>query len=647
MSRSTPTSPAGPAAKVTLLLGLLAPLATACDTPARPSAEACARLEEGWSLESIPAGACQGTSGPRDLSDRSKLAVAVYHFNLQYVAGGIRGFPDGELTPANNFSEAETEDRIIRQGIEPVLDLFMAHPSFAADLEMQAYTLEVMAERHPDVLTKLRALVAAGQVDVDSFHYSDQLYVAYPRRDLEASLDLTQQVFDRLCLPRGGSIFTQEGQFAVGQLPIAAARGYRVSVLPKNLYAFQFGEGEPVLFRDPAVPGHAVILGGRGYSATNSTGPFELVWTFMDDGEIAFSKGRLNPYFGLDYVLDPQAIAEHAARLTEMEAQGYTHATIQEAVRAMERRGFVATELPPVLDGTWQPKDTGNVLRWMGGGGLFKTQEQDSEVLAAVWRARTAVERVERRLPRATSVIRRGLDAAWREVSLAAVSDSTGWNPFVNEVNYAFTHAAAAETLAQDVEACAGLPPSPPPQPSCTPSTVSAESLGVTVQAPARPVTVRVSSCAPTTPGSSLWAIDVAVEATATTEEIVDPSEQAANERLLDVAFGGLAEPFWLLQALEEAPRPRRLADYTFEQITVPLPLGLIGLSEDRWVIQDQATGRLGATLDRREARRGQVIFVDQTVTRVRASTRRYYLAEGLTPGAAAGLAERINRPHP
>ena len=41
------------------------------------------------------------------------------------------------------------------------------------------------AARHPAVLDKLRTLTAAGRIDVASFHYGDQLFLAGPPEDWE------------------------------------------------------------------------------------------------------------------------------------------------------------------------------------------------------------------------------------------------------------------------------------------------------------------------------------------------------------------------------------------------------------------------------------------------------------------------------
>lgn len=613
------------------------------DEAKRAREESCARLDAAWSAEPVGASTAPVAHPElRDLSNEPKLAVAVYHFNVQYVAGGLIGFPDGEYVEKYHLDEAQVEDRIIRQGLEPVLDLFLAHPTFHADLELQAYMVELIALRHPDVLDKMRELALSGQIDFDSFHYSDQLYIAYPKRDLMVSLEMTQEVFARAGLPLGKSIFTQEGQFARGQLPIAQQLGYEVSVLPKNLYSYQFGEdpADSVLYTDPKASEHAVILGGRGWRGLDAQGvEVDLQWTFMDDGEIAFSVGGLNPYFGLDYEIDPARIAEHVTRLEEMEAQGYKHATIAEAVRAMKKRGVSFPEIPPVLDGTWQPRDTNNVLRWMGGSGLFRTYESDSETLSAIWRARTDVERAELEIGENG----RGTWAAWREALLAQVSDSTGWNPFRTEIAYSRTRAQKAAELAADARTCAGIAPDAPRTLSCTPSAKSAAELGVEVIAPARAVSTTIETC--TSSFGALERITVAVPKLVEAElNLVDPNETESKEREVEVRFRQAEPIFGLASAFTEGAETIDLANYSFESIGIALPIGLIGVGPSRWVVQDLGSGRVAALISRSGEGSGFVRFQDSTATRAEGSARRYYIAEGIGAAEARALAESINR---
>lgn len=343
------------------MLLLAAPVA--CDSITQRD-KACLALEKTWSLDAIPAAErpCAERPAPLDLSSAHRLSLAVYHFNIQYVAGGLAG----QLGISSKWDEKAVEDAIVRVSLEPLLDIYLEHPSFRADIELQAYTLEVIAQRHPDVLEKMQTLAASGQIDFDSLHYSDQLYVAYPRRDLEVSLDLTDQVFDRLCLPTGRSVFAQEGQFAVGQLALAEQHGREVSILPKNLFSYQFGDAaanDGVVFSDPAAPQHSVIIGGRGWSGTDRAGqPFDLTWSFMDDGEIALTRGKLNPYFADLFQIDPSRVQARIDTLNAIEAAGFIQVTVAEAVQRIKELGIVRRPLPPVLDGTWQPKDRKSVV---------------------------------------------------------------------------------------------------------------------------------------------------------------------------------------------------------------------------------------------------------------------------------------------
>jgi hypothetical protein len=619
-------------------------LALGCDSTPTEQDQACARLDSAWKAPP-PKGSCPKRPTLRDLSTESKLSVAVYHFNIQYVAGGVRGFPDGEIVPRYDLSEAETEDRIVTEGLEPVLNLYLAHPSFRADIELQAYMVEVIALRHPKVLAKMVQLAQNGQVDFDSFHYSDQLYVAYPKRDLEVSLDLTESVFSNACLPLGLSIFTQEGQFAPGQLKIAKDRGYTTSLLPKNLFTHQYGEeatAEGVLFEDPNVPGHAILIGGRSYRYENmGSDAFELRWTFMDDGEIAFSVDELNPYFGLDYVLDPELIAKHAKELEALEQSGFVFATVAEAVAAMKKRGVPAQPLPPVLDGTWQPNDTQNVFRWMGGSGAFRTQENDSEVLAALWRARTRITQAEKAMPdRLQSLI-----PAWREALLGQVSDSTGWNPFANEIKYSFDHSAAAEALVEDAYACAGLKEAKDASFQCEKgSELNLADLGATlVDVPSTRFVAKAYEC---TNAKNVSVIEISGAQTSTEQlTVFDDSTEAAQERDLGIGFTRTSSTHRWVMALEDDFRTIDTSTMKFAWTGVPLPYGIISTSERGFVIQENASGRTAVLFTNEGEHTDKLRFYDKTVSRRSEILRRWYVLQNVSDARALQWARDINQP--
>ncbi|MEE2901756.1 MAG: hypothetical protein VYC39_05470 [Myxococcota bacterium] len=636
--------------RVSSFLPLILAFCWACDDDASSKAEkACNRLDQAWSLPK-PAPNCSKRSTPRDLSAKNKLSVAVYHFNVQYVAGGVRGFPDGEIIPQYDLDEKQTEDRIVTEGLEPVLDLYLANPTFHADIELQAYMVEIIQERHPEVLKKMLQLADSGQVDFDSFHYSDQLYVAYPRLDMERSLDLTEQVFESACLPLGLSIFTQEGQYAPGQLSLAKARGYPVSILPKNLFVHQYGEQglkDGILFQDPDISEHTVLIGGRSFTYEDINGkPFELRWRFMDDGEIAFSKDELNPYFGLDYVLDPELIARHAEELKQLESEGYVFATVAEAVKAMKAQGVPTRALPNLLDGTWQPKNTQNVYRWMGGPGVLRPQENDGEVLAALWRART-------RIAQAESVISdpSKLTAAWREILLGQVSDSTGWNPFAGEISYSFEHANLAEDLVSDAFTCLGEE-----EPEMTPWTctkgdeVNFEDLGVTF--------ISDNSDDPALNGrftavahrclnnDKVHVLEVTGSKTTDQELILfDDPPELAKERDIQVGFTRTSSIHRWVMALEDEFRTVDTSAMVFDWTGVPLPYGVISLSDKDFVVQDNASGRTAVLFTNKGQHTDKLRFYDKTVSRKSDVLRRWYILTDISDERALQLARDINLP--
>ena len=170
----------------------------------------------------------------RTASAQDKFAVQLFHYNLQYVCGGTIGFTGETPVPEIDLDNDETEDQIITESFVPIVDLFERHPSWGVDLEMQAYMLDVLAARHPAVLDKVRAMAKSGQIDVLSFHYSDQLFIGFPEEDWTRSQDLTAATFAKHDVPLSRSVFCQEGQAAMHMAGHMADRGYRTLAWPKK-----------------------------------------------------------------------------------------------------------------------------------------------------------------------------------------------------------------------------------------------------------------------------------------------------------------------------------------------------------------------------------------------------------------------------
>ena len=88
-------------------------------------------------------------------AESRKYLLSLYHYNIQYVAGGMVEFPWFPGPDAEGL-----EDQIITESFAPVVDLFYEHrgDGWGADFELQAYFIEVLSQRFPEVLAKLKEM---------------------------------------------------------------------------------------------------------------------------------------------------------------------------------------------------------------------------------------------------------------------------------------------------------------------------------------------------------------------------------------------------------------------------------------------------------------------------------------------------------
>ena len=379
-----------------------------------------------------------------DVAAQHRYAVGLFHFNVQYVCGGTLGYyptPHPELELDNDT----IEDRIITESFEPIVDLYAKHPNWGVDLEMQGYMLDVIAERHPALLEKMQPMAQSGQIDIISFHYSDQLFIGYPEEDWERSQELTRATFEKHGIPLSPTVFCQEGQSASAMAAHMETRGYRTMVWPKNLWIYQHGDFDAAPYYEF---GDVFLLAGAqgvDYEAGDTT--VTLNWTFLDDGEL-LATGDLNPYFPELFFLDQDSVDEYEQKLMALEADGFTITTVNKYVEAISKDVEPATR-PPLLDGTWQPNSTVGVKRWMGGHGLFKAQERDNYVRSLGAVAHRELVAAETMAQQAGLDAREQLDAAWRMLFLGQVTDATGINPFGGEIEYGASHLSEATRIAR------------------------------------------------------------------------------------------------------------------------------------------------------------------------------------------------------
>lgn len=359
--------------------------------------------------------------------------LAIYHYNIQYVAGAGK----------------RTEDAIIKESLVPLLDFYLKHPGWGADFEMQGLMVEIVAKRFPKIFKKLKTLVNRKQIDLISFHYSDQLFLAYPLQDLLWSEKLQQAIFKKSGLRRAPSVFTQEGQFGEGMLPFMLKNGMRIAVLPKNLFKFLFGD-DFLFYPYYSLRGGYVVAGEGRYRTDDLS--ITLHWSYLDDAEL-LPTGRVNPYFLSSFRYKKEALERYEQKLLELEKKGYQLVTVREYVERLKALKLDPKPLPAVIDGTWQPEDTENFFQWMGRRTIYnekdmKTLSNNYDARADVLAAEVMVELAKQKGLKLAGLTEQ-LDRAYRHILLAEVSDSTGWNPFPMEITYSRKHAAKAREIAR------------------------------------------------------------------------------------------------------------------------------------------------------------------------------------------------------
>ncbi|HUT51817.1 MAG TPA: hypothetical protein VM658_00355 [bacterium] len=515
----------------------------------------------------------------------------MYHFNIQYVVG----------------SEASMR-RIIKQSFEPLVDFYLAHPGWGADFEMQGAMIEYMGESHPQVLEKFKQLVNSGQAELVTFHYGDQLLLAFPRHDQEWSLKINDKLLQKYGVKRSGVIFTQEAQFGEGFGPVGTEHGYDVAVMTTGTYNwFQDDDRFPYF----TVNGIDVLTNKE---ATEPGTGIKVKWHFVGDGELVATAG-ISPYF-------PGLFRKNAAKLKLLEKQfqaaekdGYKIAKVSEYVSALREAGVKPGALKPMLDSPWRPEDGSGVFQWMG---KYATKwETDYDTRTKNWLTRDLLVEAER-----AGAQEPVLEEGWRHMINAEVSDPTGWYPFPVEVKFDYDE---MEAVRETLQNSAGL-----------------DLKAMEAKAAARPETGEVVDTAPV----AIRKFGTAQGAAVSWHKLASvPGAYVVEASWSGKGSGGLAFP-WTAEMVEYSPAlmedtVRRIAvkDLKGKNIHVALTNGLIGLGNDAYLVRDNAAGYVAAGLyfDRRE-----IIFEVQNGKEDHYAFR-FYLLTSSSPDAALKLADQVN----
>ncbi len=579
---------------------------------------------EGWTP------ALDALSDEPDLNQK-KFALSMFHFNIQYVAGGLETvWNDEEIylcgTPCKGWTDEKLQDWIITETFEPVLDFYMAHDEYRGTFEMQAMMLEAIAERHPQILQKLQQATEAGRIEMVSFHWSDQFFLAFPEADLVRSIEMTREIFNKNHVTLSQVVFNQEGQAGEGKHRLMADQGYAISVYPKNLFKYVQEEESAAYWPLYQDHGTDVIIGPGSIDPASG---IESNWTFFDDGELLMVPA--DPYLAAVVSADYTLLDEYAQELADLVEQGYKVTSITDFVSHLKAQGIEQKALPKVLDGTWQPPSTESVKRWLGGRSLapYNNLERDNPIRTSNYRVRTEMEATAILYEHAkeegldVTGMDETLDTGYRHLLKAQVTDTTGITPWQGEFNYANDNDAAALQIAQDLGAdlmtllgwehaqidlrnktAEAIDDIPLPE---GPSAADAP-FEATVAAPGREATLEWKKY-----DNGIYELSVSFGASE------DPTGKIAEKAVVTLTLPRYDDVIRYSPALmEDTVVEYPFSDFDFLKPEVYLPLGngLIGLGDDWWVIKDcsqvHLAGRVPNETAEEEAR-NTIQFIDET----------------------------------
>lgn len=611
---------------------------------------------------------------PSQDDGQTKFGLTMFHWNIQYVPGGLVLEYNGETISicadmglthedCKGLDDEALTDWIIRISFLPILDLYLAHPTWRATFEMPGLMVQAIAEKHPDVFAKLQCAANSGQIELVSIHWSDQLFLAFPSRDLKWSIEHNRKVFEAAALPLSGVVFNQEGQSGVGKHRIMAENGYTIDVMHRNLYKYhQKGDTEDGVWpvyesTGPGAPGSVkVVVGG----SVDPTAGVDVDWTFFDDGEVLATPG--NPYLAMvTPEPDMKAVGKFEKELQEKADDGYYHTTIADYVSRLEKLGIAPKPILPFADSTWQPPSTEGISRWMGRMGTigYSVKESDNAMRIENYRASTCLAAADVALDLAAAdsidvtADRDLLDDGYLSIIKAEVSDATGINPWFGEWAYGAIHNADAldkcqqvidsvldkmgkQWLTVDIDTRTALQDGEyGPLFQFSPTPEAEIPISLDVQMTERPVNVD-------------WRDDgrvyqLTLEIGASADQTGDVREQRTVTMTIPMTIDSLIyTPGLIEDHVVEIP----FADFDLfdDQIYVPLANGLIGVGPDLWIIKSCRSVHLAARVAW-DGTHATLQFIDETVEPAEQLPRTFFVLKGTSEEALA-FARLINT-HP
>ncbi|HJR56222.1 MAG TPA: hypothetical protein VJ798_06560, partial [Rhizomicrobium sp.] len=146
-------------------------------------------------------------ANPQRSEGAAFIAFAFFHLNLAF-----------------SSIEEERRDAVIASCYHPLLDLCERRGPLG--VEMSGYTLEEIAARDPAWITRARALIAAGKLELIGSGYSQMIGPLVPARVTAENLNLANEAYQRLLGSRPRIALVNEQAYAAGLVPLYRQAGY-------------------------------------------------------------------------------------------------------------------------------------------------------------------------------------------------------------------------------------------------------------------------------------------------------------------------------------------------------------------------------------------------------------------------------------
>lgn len=359
---------------------------------------------------------------------QEKYAIGMFHFNLQYVAGDYK-----------------IENRIIRESLYPALQFFEKNKKYRADFEIQGYGIEVLAEEHPEVFKLFKKLVDRGQIELVIAHYSDQLFIGYPALDLQKSIEISDKILDKYGLKRSRVFFGQEIQWTPAYPSVLKGK-YDLVVTSSDPHGWYRDKIDPLV---NITYGDDQILGL--IDSKKELDGLSWTYSFLDDGEVFNSLDYRSNFYRV-----PEQEKKNIERFRKLEKEGYKFVTMSELAEKIKNlKGYKIPDYPFVPEGTWNMSVCGPYM-WMGR--QRSGVETDGITRALSYNLRGKLLMYERlaeyagELGNNTTKLDSLIEKSWQHLLLSEVSDASGWNPWLVEVQYTANEVANAKKELKEVE---------------------------------------------------------------------------------------------------------------------------------------------------------------------------------------------------